>query len=170
MTIRRVLSIIACSVLLASSSYSQLDSGWFGDWKGMMHIYKLSRVIDSVSVTMTIRPSGKIGSYVWRTEYHSKERPMVKDYTLRTVDASKGQYITDEGEGVELRSYLIGSKMYSVFEVQNTMLTATYELLDNQLTFEVTAGKKDTTSGGGVTNYSVNTLQQVVLRRMESTK
>ena len=95
---------------------------------------------------------------------------MVKDYTLRTVDASKGQYITDEGEGVELRSYLIGSKMYSVFEVQNTMLTATYELLDNQLTFEVTAGKKDTTSGGGVTNYSVNTLQQVVLRRMESTK
>jgi hypothetical protein len=153
-----------------ASSYAQMDVRWIGDWEGMMYMYKLGKIADSVSITLTIKPAAKQGSYVWRTEYHSAKQPMVKDYTLRTIDAAKGIYVTDEGDGVELTSYLVGNKMYNVFEVQNTMLTATYELFGNELIFEVTSGKKEPPTGGGVTNYSVNALQRVVLKRADAAR
>ncbi|MCX6134252.1 MAG: hypothetical protein NTU47_10615 [Ignavibacteriales bacterium] len=162
--------LLAAIVTLTSSSYAQLDARWIGDWKGMMQIYRLGKTVDSVSVTMTIKPSARQGSYIWRTEYHSAKQPMIKDYTLRTIDAAKGMYVTDEGEGVELTTYLVGNKMYNVFEVQNTMLTATYDLIGNELIFEVTSGKKEPPTGGGVTNYSVNNLQRVVLKRADPSK
>jgi hypothetical protein len=133
-----------------------------------MQISRAGKTVDSVSVTLTIKPSGKEGTYTWRMEYHSATRPMVKDYTLRVIDASKGLYVTDEGEGVELSCSLYGNKLYSVFEVQKTMLTATYELRGSELVFEVTAGKTGTATGGGVTNYSVTSLQRVVLRRADA--
>jgi hypothetical protein len=157
-------------LLLAPCSRAQLDTRWNGDWRGMMYMYKLGKTVDSVYVTLTVKPATRQGSYVWRTEYHSAKQPMLKDYTLRTIDASKGIYVTDEGDGVELTCYLVGNKMYNVFEVQNTMLTATYELLGDVLIFEVTSGKKEPPTGGGVTNYSVNNLQRVVLKRAKPAK
>ena len=165
MTKTRFLFAALTLLLLAPSASAQLETRWIGDWKGMMYMYKLGRIVDSVSVTLTVKPSAKQGSYIWRTEYHSAIHPLVKDYTVRTIDAAKGMYVTDEGDGVELTSYLVGNKMYSIFEVQNTMLTATYELTGNELMFEVTSGKKEPPTGGGVTNYSTINVQRVIFKR-----
>lgn len=136
----------------------------------MMHIYKTGKVVDSVAVIHLIKPSDQAGSYIWRTEYKSAKTPVVKDYVLRTKDAERGIYLIDEGEGLELIGYLMGDRLLSTFEVKGILLTANYELRGNELIFEVTSGKKDSETGGGVTNYSVNTLQRIVLRRADAEK
>jgi len=138
-----------------------------GNWSGMMYMYNYGKLIDSVLVSFFAKPVIADSCYRWRMEYHSAKTPMVKDYVLRVRDAAKGLYVTDEGDGIELTSYLIGAKIYSVFEVQNTMLTASYEMKGNELVFEVSSGKKEPPTGGGVTTYSVKNLQRVVLKRTD---
>jgi len=90
---------------------------------------------------------------------------MVKDYSLKVIDISKGHYVTDEGGGLLLDTYYFDEVLYSVFEVQGVLLTATYRLLGDQIVFEVTSGKSSGKVSGDVTNYSVNFLQKVKLNR-----
>ena len=159
------LGVIGLVLFHCACATAQFPQKWNGTWKGTMHIYRPGKLVDSVDVTHIIKPSDQAGSYVWRTEYKSAKHPMVKDYVLRTKDAEKGIYVIDEGEGLELVSYLMGERLLSTFEVKGIMLTANYELRGSELVFEVTSGKKDSETGGGVTNYSVSSLQRVVLRK-----
>lgn len=153
-------------VLLSSSNVqAQLPNKWFGDWKGTMYMLKNGKLTDSVKVSLTIKPIEENKSYTWKMQYHSEKMPMTKDYKLVVKDAEKGIFLTDEGGGVELQDYLFQDKFYSVFEVQNTMLTATYEFRNNEIIFEVTSGKKTSTVAEGVTNYSVNFLQRAILKK-----
>lgn len=163
--IRLVLSTSVLLVILCACATAQFPQSWSGTWKGTMHIYRSGKLVDSVDVTHIIKPSDRAGSYVWRTEYRSAMNPMVKDYVLRTKDAEKGIYVIDEGEGLELISYLMGGRLFSTFEVKGIMLTANYEMKGSELVFEVTSGKKDSATGGGVINYAVTSLQRVVLRK-----
>jgi hypothetical protein len=163
---RRLSSILALTLLLLGASNAQLPKEWLGIWKGMMYMYNSGTLRDSVMVMFTVKPSAQEGSYTWRTDYHSAKTPVTKDYTLRVRDAAKGLYVTDEGDGIELTSYLVGNKIYSLFEVQNTMLSASYELRGDDLVFEVTSGKKEPLTGGGVTTFSVKNLQRIVFKRI----
>lgn len=164
---RTFLFLIAAAATFANTSMAQLSPQWTGNWNGTMYIFNYGKLVDSVLVSFIVKPAIQDSSYTWRMEYHSVKTPMVKDYVLRTRDAAHGLFITDEGDGIELTSYLVGNKIYSLFEVQNTMLSACYELRGNELIFEVTSGKKEPATGGGVTTYSVKNLQRVVLKRME---
>jgi hypothetical protein len=166
----QLIYIIVLLLIVAASSSAQFPEKWVGTWSGMMHIYKAGKIVDSVAVTHLIKPGERSGDFTWRTEYASVKNPVVKDYVLRIKDAARGLYVIDEGEGLELTSYLMGSRLLSTFEVSGIFLTANYELRGEELIFEVTSGKKDAATGGGVTNYSVNTLQRVVLKRAEVAK
>lgn len=138
-----------------------------GTWKGQMYIYRSGSIKDSVEVRLTVAPMSSSGEWTWKTEYLSSKMPMVKDYKLKTKDASKGIYIIDEGDGIELINYLFDNKLYCLFETQGISLTATYELRGEELIFEVTSGKKQATKAE-VTNFSVDNLQKVVLKRANS--
>ena len=145
---------------------AQILKEWYGEWHGMMQMYKNGQQIDSVEVLLTIKPIND-STLTWRTEYKSVKQPMTKDYTMKSVDLSKGVYATDEGGGVLLETYLIDNALYNVFEVEGIMLTAIYRLMGNELVFEVTSGKKGNIVAGGVTNFSVNYLQKVHFKRTE---
>ncbi len=138
-----------------------------GTWTGTMYIYRQGVLQDSVTVVLTVSRQTDIGSWTWKTEYLSKTRPMTKDYVLRVKDEKKGIYITDEGGGIELNDYLFGNKLYSAFETHDVLLTSSYELIGDQLIFEVCSGKKPpiTTPVPEVIHYPVSNLQRVVFRR-----
>jgi hypothetical protein len=159
------LALMALCFSLTTSA--PLPKQWLGQWNGTMFLYKHGQVYDSVAVSLQIETILKDSLYTWKTDYHSAKMPMTKDYKLRLKDAKKNIYITDEGGGVELTNYLIDNKMYSIFEVQNTILTASYELRDKELIFEVTSGKKEPDAAQGINNYSVNFLQKVRLKKIE---
>ncbi|MFY8037035.1 MAG: hypothetical protein ACOVMQ_07705 [Cyclobacteriaceae bacterium] len=137
-----------------------------GTWKGMMHIYHLGKLRDSVEVKLTVAAEA-VHVWTWRMEYLSAKMPMVKDYKLRLKDVDKNLYVTDEGGGLELTDYLTENKLYSIFETQGIMLTSEYELRGDELIFEVTSGKKETISHPEVSNYSTTSVQRVTLKRVK---
>lgn len=98
-------------------------------------------------------------------EYLSPTLPVVKDYQLRLVDSEKKVYLTDEGGGVELKDYQHNNKLFSIFETAGYLLTATYELMGQQLKYEVTSGKREEVHAGGIINYSVDVLQSVLFTK-----
>lgn len=136
-----------------------------GQWEGTMYIWSQGQLKDSVPVRMTVAVEKEKEVWTWRTEYLSPTRPMTKDYKLKLNDAAKRSYITDEGDGILLNDYEFGNKMYSAFEVQGTYLTANYEIVGDQLIFEVNSGRKIEAVTNGVTSYTVSSLQRVVYRR-----
>lgn len=136
-----------------------------GTWKGTMYMYKHGTIKDSVQVRLTIAKHTDANAWSWKTEYLSAQRPAVKDYVLRLKDAAKNQYVTDEGGGVELTDYLVGNKLYSVFETGGFLLTSSYELIGERLIFEVTSGKKETSTHPEITTYATDNLQRVVFKR-----
>lgn len=130
-----------------------------------MYIWSGGQVKDSIPVRMTILKQKDSAIWSWKTEYLSPTRPMTKDYQLKLTDAVKRTYITDEGDGILLHDYEFGNKLYSVFAVQGTFLTASYEIKGEELVFEVSSGKPIEAITNGVTSYTVNNLQRVVYKR-----
>ena len=85
-----------------------------GVWEGRMYIYSQGVLRDSVQVRFTAAKTDTIGTYTWKTAYLSATRPMVKDYKLEVVDAEKGRFMLDEGDGVNIVMYAVNNKLYSL--------------------------------------------------------
>lgn len=164
---KRIAIVFFLFTSFAVQSQNHFPDKCIGIWKGTMMIYGRGILRDSVKVTLTVKKSEKPNEWMWRTEYHSEKMPMTKDYVLRLKDAEKNIYVTDENNGIELQDYLFGNKLYSVFETHGTYLTSSYELTNNELIFEVTSGKRIDPNGQEVTNYTVDNLQRVVLKRVK---
>lgn len=167
---KKIIFLSLCFFFVFSATQGQhtFVEACLGNWKGTMYIYSRGVLKDSVLVKFTAAKTEKPDAWTWKTEYLSSKQPMVKDYVLRTRDAAKGLYLTDEGGGIELMDYLFGNKLYSVFETSNIVLTATYELRSpNELVFEVTSGKKISEGSPDVINYSVDNLQRVIFKKIE---
>ncbi len=159
--------IIFLSCLNSSFSQNTFVDHCVGKWKGMMYISSNNVIKDSVLVELKVEPTKETNVWTWRTEYLSPKLPMVKDYLLRLKDKEKSLYVTDEGDNLLLDTYLIGNKLYSIFETHGILLTSSYELRDDELIFEVTSGKKQPNTHPEVNNYSVNNLQRVVFHKIK---
>lgn len=139
-----------------------------GTWKGTMYIWSKGILRDSVGIVFTVNPlQGEVLSWNWKTQYLSEIMPMTKNYTLIQSQNQENEFLMDEGDGVVLTNYVFENKMYSLFKVKNNWLTACYELRDDQLIFEVTSGEVSKVSSKGVTNYSFDFLQRVVLKKVQ---
>ncbi|MEL6254373.1 MAG: hypothetical protein AAFR87_20360 [Bacteroidota bacterium] len=136
-----------------------------GIWEGTMYISAKGRVRDSVGIVFTVEKIAQEKAWVWRTKYISEKFPMTKDYILRLQDEENQVYLTDEGEGLVLYDYLFGNKLYSVFETGGFLLTSSYELRGEELIFEVTSGKVQAEKVKDISNFTVNNVQRVVLKR-----
>ena len=137
-----------------------------GTWEGTMKIYSYNTLRDSVKVRFTAAKTNVKGVYTWKTEYLSATTPMIKDYKLVIDDLDKGRYKLDEGDGVELIEYNVNNKLYSLFKVNDIWLTATTQLLDDKLIFEVTSGK-ESNEVKAITNYSFTNVQRVIMTKIE---
>jgi hypothetical protein len=139
-----------------------------GNWEGTMYLYGKGQLRDSVPVQLTVQKTSDPNTWTWKTSYLSTTQPMVKDYKLVLKDAATNSYVTDEGDGIILKDYLFNNKLYNVFETQGIFLTASYELIGDQLIFEVSSGKKLEEDNKAVTNYSVTSLQRVIFRKIKT--
>lgn len=162
------LSIFAVSAFTETAS-AQVNKNFaqqcIGTWKGMMYIYAYGNLRDSVQVELSV---AKIDdqSWKWRTDYLSKKMPITKDYVMRLDTTSSHVLLLDEGDGVVLTNYLTGTKLYSNFVTEGILLGSSYEWIDEKLVFEVTSGKKrNEAEESGVTNFTVDFVQRVVLQK-----
>lgn len=138
-----------------------------GVWEGMMYIYAHSQLKDSVKVRFTAAKTDTIGTYIWKKEYLSLTRPMVKDYKLIVDDLNKGRYLLDEGNGIELLEFNVGNKLYSAFQVGSNYLTSSTELVGDTIVFEVTSGQRTLNETEDIETFSFSFVQRVVFHRVE---
>ena len=135
-----------------------------GIWEGTMYIFNQGQLRDSVKIRFTAKKTDTGGAYIWKTEYLSPTKPIVKDYKLIVDDLNKGRYILDEGDGIQLVEYNIGNKLHCLFTFNDIYLTSSTELIGDQLIFEVTSGK-ELNNLKDIKNYSFTNVQRAVLER-----
>ena len=144
-----------------SNAQARFPESCVGNWEGKMFIYGQGMLRDSVDVALTVEVISD-STWKWKTEYFSTKYPVVKDYKLRYVE--KNIYAMDEGDGIELLTYHFHNKLLSSFETEGIYLTVNYELINDNLVFEVTSGKKIPATNS-VINYSIDNLQKVIFHR-----
>lgn len=159
-----ILFFLFLSVTLFSQSFPEKCSG---NWSGKMYIYNLGKVVDSIDIIFTVSKTEN-SDFIWKTEYLSPKYPMVKDYLMKLPQVGSNKYLLDERDGLVLNGYLFDNKMYFVFETSGILLTSSYELINDNLVFEVSSGSKiDVNEGIEVMNYSVKNIQRVVLHKQK---
>lgn len=106
-------------------------------------------------------------------EVGSKTR-QVRDYSLVEVDAARGRFDIDEGQGLVIPCVLIGGELWSFFEVGDTSLAAVYrpipggEIEVTIITHPVTvADVLPTTKDKGVSAWLPGSMQRATLRRVK---
>lgn len=99
------------------------------------------------------------------------ENKQTRSYTLLEKNASKGNYILDENNGILLETKVITDKMFSIFEVEGTLITTYISFGDDQLIFEVVAAQIENKTVSGelsedipeVFSYPVGVVQRAIL-------
>jgi hypothetical protein len=167
-TVYLSIALLVATIIQPLKAQVAFGDKCIGNWEGIMYLYGKGQLRDSVPVQLSVQKTASLNTWSWKTSYLSKTQPMVKDYQLVLKDAVTNSYETDEGDGVILKDYLFQNKLYNVFETQGIFLTSSYELVGDQLIFEVSSGKKPEEENKGVTNYSVTSLQRVIFRKSSS--
>jgi hypothetical protein len=163
---KKWVTLIALFTSLIVNAQTVFPNKCIGNWKGIMKIYSRGVLKDTVTVLLTIKKQTDT-SWMWKTEYISTKTPVTKNYVLRLKDKANNVYVTDEGDGIELKDYLFDDKLYSIFEIEGIMLTSFYELRGKQLYFEISSGKKIAEDSKEVINYTVNNVQKIIFTKIK---
>jgi hypothetical protein len=81
-------------------------------------------------------------------------------------DNPTNHYIIDEGDNLVLDCHIIGDKMYSTFETNGNVLTASYEFINDKFIFEVTMARRNPKAHPTVDTYYTSVVQRVVMDRV----
>ena len=153
------LSIIIYSLPALSFFYSDQDSmdmsAWMGEWSGELEIYNSSGLKQTIPMKIKNFKTDIQGVYGWYLIYGSDEEKGTRAYYLKAIDAKAGHFQIDEKNGIFLDSYLIGNRMISTFEVEHSLITSIYTLVeDGSMLFEIIAANTNASnvSGGSVIN------------------
>lgn len=128
---------------------------WLGTWEGVLDIYypvKHMEVPVKLEITKT-EADTKLG---WKSSYDNGK--LEKSYFLIAKDSEKGHYILDEDNLIELDFYFADNTFYSIFEVEEVILTSVYRLEGNVLVMEVTSSDLKTPN---ITGKDTGDLKEV---------
>jgi len=150
---------------------------WVGEWEGNLDIYRGPQKMQSIPMKMTIENKNDSTMY-WSTQYLTGDTTsnVVKPYELITKDASKGLYLLDEKNSIAIETFQVADKVLSWYVVQHTMILASYQMVDNNLVFEIIAGQDIPISSTGETQFEgedipkvetlpITTIQRAILSR-----
>lgn len=165
-----MISLLWCLPLFAQNQ--NVLSKCEGTWTGELEMVGRLGQVRKVPMRLDIIRSGD-SVWTWKTVYDENKVPIVKDYLMRLVNEREGKYMLDERDGILINVSLIGNKFYSLFDVEGSLLSCTYQFTDSLLYYEIVSGpsKPATTSllkdSNKVNSYEVKSLQRAVLRRVK---
>lgn len=139
-------SYILFLLFLSFSAFSQktttFPDDYFGKYKGKLNIHnaKGSQVID---MELHILPTDSVGKYIYTIIYKSDKINQERKYSLIEKDKSKGVFAINENNGIVLNAFVADNTLYSIYEVQGSLLTTTEHFKDNYVDFEIMYTQKD---------------------------
>ncbi|MCX7551014.1 hypothetical protein [Xanthomarina sp. F2636L] len=137
-----LLVIIVTSFSISAQTDSlQFPQDFYGIYKGDLNIVN-SKGKQTIQMEFHLNKTDSIGKYQYMLVYIMKGERQERKYNLIEKDASKGEYTVDENNGILLDAKLIDNTIYSMFEVQDNILTTTERFYKDAMDFEITVTNK----------------------------
>jgi hypothetical protein len=161
---------LICFQLSAQSDSLQFPQDFYGIYKGDLHITN-SNGNQTIQMEFHLNPTDAIGKYQYMLVYIINGNRQERQYNLFEKDIAKGEYLVDENNGILLDAKLIDNTIFSMFEVQGSILTTTERFYKDSMDFEITFAKKSqqtksVTIGDDATeviSYPISVLQKAHL-------
>lgn len=144
-----------------------------GNWKGQLQWIVNGKPTQTFSMQLNVQPGDSAGNYTWQIIYGDKETDN-RPYLLKAVDATKGHWVIDEGNGILLDSYVHNNTLQSAFTVQGNTIVSNYRIENGNLRvefFSIQLNDKKTSGKGTedsplvdsykITSYQTGTLTKV---------
>jgi len=149
---------------------AEFPQDFFGIYTGTLYIHSAS-ASKEIPMEFHLQSTETEGLYMYKLVYGAGEARQVRDYLLRAKDHEKGIYEVDEQNGIILENRVIDHKMYTLFEVQGSLLTTFISFKKDHLLFEVVFSdrSKKQSSGGQATaipevlSYPISVVQKARL-------
>ncbi len=119
----------------------QFPDDFFGVYKGNLEI-KSPKGMQAIAMEFHLQPTDSIEKYEYRIVYIVDGTPQERHYNLFAIDAEKGEYVVDENNGILIPAKQFDNRLYSIFEVQNNLLTTTLEFRGHDMVFEIVMSNK----------------------------
>lgn len=168
-------TFLLIALLFFINSFSQektlhFPTDYFGVYKGDLKIQSV-RGENKIDMEFHLNKTDKANQYQYMLVYIFDGKHQQRKYTLLTKDASKGQYLVDENNGILLDAQLFDNVLYFMFEVEETLITTTLRFNKNDMNFEITATNKnkkvvtgqENTEVSEVISYPITTVQKARL-------
>jgi len=158
-------------VVISQEKELNFPDDFFGKYKGELRINN-SRGKQNFPMEFHLLPTDTIGKYNYTIVYGTGEEKQVRNYFLITKDAEKGQYLVDEDNGIILLDKLFENTLYSIFEVNENLLTTFISFKEDRVIWEITFAPKNekqisyaTADSTAVISYPVKTRQKAILMK-----
>lgn len=151
----------------------RFPNDWQGVWQGSCKNTGPGGVqtYAPVEMRLTIQPKtgAAAGSWQWQIEYIGGDSPdahQTRAYTLKPVDAAKGQWVIDEHNGILLDNFTVsGQLLLEQFSVGQTLLYGRHELVDaRHLSVELTSFSLQAPRASGAEPYPVKSFRLLSLQ------
>ncbi len=167
-----LLLILFCTseILAQKETVENFPNAYFGKYKGTLHINSKNGA-QTYPMEFHLLPTDTISRYQYTIVYGEGEQRQERLYTLIEKDASSGEYIIDENNGIILDGKVVDNRVYSLFEVKGTLLSTFITFEKDHLIFEIVATQtaNKNISGGQdeatpeVISYPISTVQRARL-------
>ena len=152
------------------SNHQSFPDNILGSYKGDL-VIKNANGEQTIGMEFHIKATDSIGKYDYQIVYIMDGNRQERNYSLIAKDASKGEFIIDENNGILLSAKVYDNRLYSVFEVQGNLLFTIEEFYDDYMIFQIIFSKANekTESGGkqnqvpSVFSYPVSVSQRAKL-------
>ena len=123
----------------AASQGVGLPPEWFGHWKGQVTIYGGRNASDQPSFDMEliVEPTEVPGTNRWTLLYQGAAGRSERNYVLICKDATRGEFVIDEKNGIVLQAGLLGDVLSSHFVTQNQRIWNSFRLVKTSSTSEI---------------------------------
>ena len=142
---KRILLVII--VLLSVSAKAQdgtliFPDSYFGVYKGDLEITN-AKGKQNIGMEFHLTSTDSTGIYNYKIVYIFDGKRNDRNYTLKTIDKDKGEYVIDENNGIILGAKLVDNVLHNVFEVQGNLLMTTEAFFPDYMTFEIVFSGKN---------------------------
>ncbi len=170
-------ALCLCTASSALSAQRAFPASWVGRWEGTLTtLSPPDSLRNRIPIELTIAPDTQPNAYIWRTIFNADTVRGIRPYRLLVERSERGQYATDESNGVLLEDTFLGGALRSVFQVGTRVLHSVYALRGDTLTHELswwdttpartTAGTGANAEGGlAVASFRVQGMQRAVMVR-----
>lgn len=135
-----LLMIVSCATaqeIKIENDSLQFPEDFFGIYKGDLNM-TTSKGERTIQMEFHLNKTDSIGKYQYMLVYIVDGNRQERKYNLITKDATKGEYIVDENNGILLDAKLIDNTIYSMFEVNESIITTTERFYKDAMDFEIT--------------------------------